>query len=195
MENTKLSTGQKFLYFVVMLLSFGFAILSSALVFKSLFSGRIDWFSLLGAIFFALSFGFASFLFGYKVFMPVARHGWIKGKLKGAVILSIFLLAYIVGAPGFFQYRARAYDSDAKSNLHYMFVACQAYWLENGDDQNCDLNIVSQEEYGFVLNDKVSIDGKGMAEDFTATAHHEAGSHIFTINNQGEVTESWRPKS
>ena len=97
-----------------------------------------------------------------------------------AILIGIFLAPY-------HQYKFRAYNSEAKSNLDNMFLACHTYWKEKGSNKNCDLNTVTQKEYGFVQSEYVNIDGKGTAKNFTATAYHQASDDAFTIDAIGNI--------
>lgn len=136
----------------------------------------------------SLSLGFAAVLFGYRVWAPVARQGWIKNKLKNTAVLS-FLCAMlmVINLPHQNQYRMYQYNSQAKFDLHNTFLACHTYWKEKGEEKNCDLNTVTQEEYGFKQSVYVNIEGKGTAKDFTATAYHQASDDAFTIDAIGNI--------
>lgn len=60
--------------------------------------------------------GYAAFLFGYKAFMPVARHEWIKNKIGIMLTLSFLVfLWFTIAIPPTNQYRSRANNSDVKS--------------------------------------------------------------------------------
>ncbi len=140
----------------------------------------------------SLSLGFAAVLFGYRVWAPVTRQGWIKNKLKNTAVLS-FLCAMLVviNLPHQNQYRSYRFNSQAKHDLHNMFVACQTYWKKKGDDKVCDQKIASQGEFGFVSSKYVSISGKGKVANFTATAQHKKSSTVFTIDAEGKITQAW----
>jgi Tfp pilus assembly protein PilE len=192
MEHKKLPTLWRILNFVLMLPFLGFALLAGVLVFKSLISGARDWLSLVVSIISAWGFGWTAYLLGYKVFEPVSRHGWIKNKI-GLMVPLMFVWALLLAAvaiPPYNQYKSRAYDSAAKSNLHYMFVACQTYWKAKGSNQNCDLNITTQKEYGYVPFENVTIAGKGTAKDFTAKAQHQDSANVFIVDAQGKITKA-----
>jgi len=76
-----------------------------------------------------------------------------------------------------------------KYDLHPTFQACQTYWKEKGDDKSCNLEIVSQEKYGFVPSKYVSITGKGTAANFTASAQYQDSPKVFSIDAQGTITK------
>jgi len=84
------------------------------------------------------------------------------------VILSVFGIFNISG-----QYPARAHNSEAKSNLHNLYVACHKYWAEHGGDQICRVDRVATPEYGFNPSSRVILEGQGTEVSFTAAARHE----------------------
>jgi type IV pilus assembly protein PilA len=186
-----LSTGNKTLYFLGMLIFSFFAFLMGSESYKLITMPTNHFFDygiLIGLP--SLGFGFATFLFGFKVFVPITRHGWIKNKLMYTAIISIlFTIMIAISLPGHRAYKIRALDSETKSNLHDMFLACQAYWKAKGSDKNCDLNTVAQEEYGFMQNVYVNIEGKGMAKNFNATARHLARDKVFAVDTEGKITD------
>ncbi len=62
---------------------------------------------------------------------------------KGFTLIELLIVIAIIGIlpaiaiPQFNAYKARAYDSDAKANLHNLFLTCKAYWATNGSAQVC----------------------------------------------------------
>lgn len=185
-----LSVGKKISYFLGMLIFLSIAFMMGSLSYHEITAPIND---LIGSGIYGLTslgLGFASFLFGYKVFVPVARQGWIKNKLMNTAVIS-FLGAILmaINLPHQNQYRFYRYNSQAKFDLHNTFLVCQTYWQEKGNDKVCDLKVASQEEYGFVQSEYVNIDGKGTAANFTATAQHLGNHIIFTIDAKGKITE------
>jgi len=86
------------------------------------------------------------------------------------------------------QYKTRAYDSDAKANLHNLFLACKVYWNEKGGTNTCNKTIAAGTSYGFVNSATITINGSGVEDNFTATAQHDSSSNIYSINSSGNIS-------
>jgi len=186
----KISIILRILYLFGALLYLGIAYLMT--VFTSGLE-RLNWidFIIYGTLFgiCILGAGFTSIIFARKIFMSAEHRGWMKKTLVTTTVLSFVLFVFLLLVSPSLQFGTRANESAAKSNLHNMFLACQYYWEEEGDDKICDHNIASQEKYGYAKIKAVGIAGKGTARDFTATAQHEKTSTVFTINAEGKITE------
>ncbi|MBT5985787.1 MAG: prepilin-type N-terminal cleavage/methylation domain-containing protein, partial [Nitrospina sp.] len=67
----------------------------------------------------------------------------IKKREGGFTLIELLIVIAIIGIlaaiaiPQFNQYKARAYDTASKSDLHNIYLACKAYWSDNGSDQSC----------------------------------------------------------
>jgi type IV pilus assembly protein PilA len=86
------------------------------------------------------------------------------------------------------QFKTRAYDTDAKSNLQNLFLTCKLYWNDNGSSSNCDVGSVSGASYGFTSSSEVNISGQGAESSFSATATHNSSTTTFTINAKGVLS-------
>ncbi len=82
----------------------------------------------------------------------------------------------------------RAYDSDAKSNLHNVFLACKAYWADNGSDAVCTSTLTQSTVYGYIQSADVSISVSGSENDFSGTAQNINSDKTFSINSNGTIT-------
>ena len=104
------------------------------------------------------------------------------------IVIAIIGILAAIAIPQFNQYKTRAYDSDSKSNLHNIYVACKSYWGDQGSGQTCSLGIATQTTYGFVQSAKVDITFvSGLDWTFEANAKHTDSPTTFTINKQGDI--------
>ena len=69
------------------------------------------------------------------------EHGFTLIELLIAIAIVSILAA--VAIPQFVQYKQRAYDTDSKSSLRNLFMACRIYWDDNGGSNNCDVTVAS----------------------------------------------------
>ena len=101
--------------------------------------------------------------------------------------MSIIGVLAAIAIPVFVQYKERAYDSDIKSNLHNVFLACKSYWTDEGSARDCTVPIVSGTNYGYIQNPKITIVATGEETAFTGTASHSDSSNTFTIYELGTI--------
>ena len=118
----------------------------------------------------------------------------IKEREGGFTLIELLIVIAIIGIlaaiaiPQFNQYKARAYDTASKADLHNIYLACKAYWSDNGSDQSCTTSVASGANYGFAPSPSVTVTASGNETGWSATAKHASSSTTFTMNASGNIT-------
>jgi len=138
-------------------------------------------------------FAFHGFMHWRKGFWKVS---WTAG-LAGTVFL-IFLSGFafigatrhtagVIQEPIVLKLSGRAYDSDTKSNLHNVYLACKAYWSDHGPDRSCNREIASGTTYGYVQSSAVRIQATGGEKEFRALATNINSEKWFWVDPLGTI--------
>ena len=115
---------------------------------------------------------------------------------KGFTLIELLIVIAIIGIlaaiaiPQFSQYKERAYNSASKADLHNLYLACKAYWVDNSSADECSLDSATLTTYGFVQTTDVGIAISAKPEQsFAATASHSSSGTSYSIDSNGNVTD------
>ena len=104
------------------------------------------------------------------------------------IVIAIIGILAAIAIPQFNQYKARAYDTASKADLHNIYLACKAYWSDNGSDQSCNQGVASGPNYGFAPSPGVTVSASGNETGWSATAKHASSSTTVTMNASGNIS-------
>ena len=104
------------------------------------------------------------------------------------IVIAIIGILAAIAIPQFNQYKARAYDTASKADLHNIYLACKAYWSDSGSDQSCSETEAGGANYGFTASPSVTVSASGDETGWSATAKHASSSTTFTMNASGNIS-------
>ena len=119
--------------------------------------------------------------------------GAMKSNNKGFTLIELLTVIGIIGIlaalaiPAFAQYKTRALDSETKSHLHNVYLACKGYWTDNGSGNSCTVPIASGPVYGYLQAADINITVSGGESTFSGTASHVDSANTYTINSTGSI--------
>ena len=119
----------------------------------------------------------------------------IKRSEEGFTLIELLIVIAIIGIlaaiaiPQFNQYKARAYDTASKADLHNLYLACKAYWSDDGSDKDCSTSSVQGPNYGFAPSTGVTVGASGNETGWQATAKHISSNSTFRMDMSGNITQ------
>lgn len=80
-----------------------------------------------------------------------------------------------------------AIAADVKSNLHYIYLACKAYWAETQATNPCNVDIASLSAYGYIPSSNVVVwGGGGTTSDFRINGKSRLSNKVYQLG-PGEI--------
>ena len=103
-------------------------------------------------------------------------------------VMSIIGILAAIAISNYNGYKARSYDTAAKSDLYNLFATCVSHWTENTNDDPCSMAVVTDPSYGYISsNDVVVTIDDASHNNFRATSVHTSSTKTFEIGPEGYI--------
>jgi hypothetical protein len=112
--------------------------------------------------------------------------------ISGGTLAIVTLLLVGISINFIFRptpFALKRYEAATKSQLHNLWLACNVYWEDKGQESICSEDIIKDLDYGFVQLPEVEIYGSGNKEKFSITASHKKVEKVFKLKSDGEIVE------
>lgn len=113
---------------------------------------------------------------------------------KGFTLIELLIVIAIIGilaaiaVPVFTQYKARAYDAETKTELHNIFLACKAYWVDNGPLNDCTVTLIGSAVYGYTQSANISVALSGSENLLSGTASSIQTGNTYYLVSSGKIS-------
>jgi prepilin-type N-terminal cleavage/methylation domain-containing protein len=105
------------------------------------------------------------------------------------IVIAIIGILSAIAIPQFNQYKIRGYDAHSKQALKDMHSLCNAYWLDIGSTQGCDLSKIKEATYGFNQNaNLVATLPPSPLNNFCASAKHNSSPNTYSIDSAALIS-------
>lgn len=110
---------------------------------------------------------------------------------KGFTLIELMIVIAIIGIlaaiaiPQFVTYRQKGYNTQAKAELKGFYTACQAYFADHSEIEDCDFSMVTQ---WFTPSSMVRITTTNGHAMVGAEAYHETGTVTYSIVGSGAIS-------
>jgi prepilin-type N-terminal cleavage/methylation domain-containing protein len=105
------------------------------------------------------------------------------------IVIAIIGILSAIAIPQFNHYKIRGYDAHSKQALKDMHSLCNAYWLDIGSTQGCDLSKIKEATYGFNQNaNLVATLPPSPLNNFCASAKHNSSPNTYSIDSAALIS-------
>ncbi len=103
------------------------------------------------------------------------------------IVIAIIGILAAIAIPQFTAYRARSYNTAAKTDLKNAYAAAQAYFIDNPDGTVVDADALTS--FGFKPTTGVEITvTDGTVGSIQLTARHTSGTVTYTADKDGAMS-------